>query len=364
MGASTVSAYAQLQVRVRVQYSRLLTPQRLQELMQVENFEALLSSLLDTAYAPYLEKVDRSLLTPRRVVYQLRCRLAASYEKLIKFTPDPGHQLLMQLWSLYEVDNLKATLRGIEHQSSWEQVLYLLSPGEKYWTVTFDKLQDMMRSDDIATALEVLRGTLYYEPLAHALNRYQDEESLFPLEAALDLDYYRELWKSMQQLTGNDRQQALRLIGPVIDKDNLLGAIRYRIYHRMSTQEIINYTLPFGYRVQDAHIRAIAAGEDIGAVVRGIYPRLLLAAVDFEAAPGLALRALEVELNRQIVRRCRIVFRGAPFHIGLPVAYLLLHEHEIENLTALIEAKDSRLPLEMIKSVVDFIPLDSQLERS
>ncbi len=336
----------------------------MQELLRDENFEALLSALLDTAYAPYLEKIDRSLLTPRRVVYQLHCRLATIYEKLIGFTPDPGRQLLVQLWRLDEVDNLKATLRGIEHQSSWEQVLYLLAPGEKYRVVTPAKLRAMLRSDDIAAALEVIRATFYYDPLAHALKRYQEEGSLFPLEVALDLDYRRRLWESVQQLSGDDHQQALRLIGPVIDKDNLLWAIRYRVYHHMSTQEIINYTLPFGYRVRDAHIRAIAEGEDIGAVVQSIYPNFSASLGNFSQSPGAALRGLEGALNRRIMRRCHATFGGNPFHIGLPVAYLLLHEHEIENLTALIEAKDSQLPVEMIKSVADFMPLDGQLERS
>ncbi|MEA3308014.1 MAG: V-type ATPase subunit, partial [Chloroflexota bacterium] len=209
------------------------------------------------------------------------------------------------------------------------------------------------------------RETPYYDPLVHALKRYQVERNLFPLEAALDLDYRRKLWESMQQLTGNDYQQALRLIGPVIDMDNLLWAIRYRVYHQMSMQEIINYTLPFGYRVRDAHIRAIAAGEDLATVVRSIYPGLSTAVLgSFSQSPGAALHSLEKALNRRIVRRCRVAFSGDPFHIGLPVAYLLLHEHEIEDLTAVIEAKDSRLPLEMLKSVVDFNPMANQAERS
>ena len=43
----------------------------------------------------------------------------------------------------------------------------------------------------------------------------------------------------------------------------MVWAIRYRVYHHLSEEEIINYPLPFGYQVRDEDIRAIAAGLDV-----------------------------------------------------------------------------------------------------
>jgi len=45
--------------------------------------------------------------------------------------------------------------------------------------------------------------------------------------------------------------------------NNLMWVIRYKIYHQLSEEEVINYTLPFGYRVRDEDVRAIAAGADL-----------------------------------------------------------------------------------------------------
>jgi len=39
--------------------------------------------------------------------------LGVIYGKLIRFTPEPGRDLILELWRLYEIDNLKAVLRGI-----------------------------------------------------------------------------------------------------------------------------------------------------------------------------------------------------------------------------------------------------------
>jgi len=204
-------------------------------------------------------------------------------------------------------------------------------------------------------AIERIRHTAYYETLLHALERYEAEQNLFPLEVALDLDYRRAIWQAIHNLKGMDHEHALRLVGTLIDSDNLLWAARYRIYHRLSTQEIINYTLPFGYQVRDEDIRAIAASAEgdfnaILKVVRRLYPDL--EALD-DVTPQHRLAALERALNRRMVRLCRKAFSGDPFHIGVQVAYLILLEYELRDLTAIVEAVASGLSVETLATVID-----------
>ena len=351
MSMQEVSAYSLVHATVRALYSTMLTPETWEALMVAQDFDALLSALSKTVYGPYL-LMERQELTPRRTVYQIRWHLSDVYEKLIRLTPEPGQQLLLQLWRLYEVDTLKATLRGVEAGASWDQVRHLLHPMTRYITLTAADMEKMVRSDDVARAIELIRHTPYYETLIHALERYRAEKNLFPLEVALDLDYCRGLWQSINQLVGIDHEQALRIVGTMLDVDNLLWAIRYRVYHHLSEQEIINYTLPFGYQVRDRDIRAIAAGADIVQVVRPIYPAVEgLGRLSEQPEAGLA--AIELSLQRHIVKTCRVAFIGYPFHVGIPAAYLLLNEHEIRDLTVLIEAKASRLPAEMFASMLE-----------
>ena len=232
----------------------------------------------------------------------------------------------------------------------------------RYVTLTSATLERMVQTGDVTRAIERIRHTPYYDTLAHALERYQAEGNLFPLEIALDLDYRRGLWQSIHLLTGRDHEQALRTVGTVLDVDNLLWAIRFRVYHRLSEQEIINYTLPFGYQVHDEDIRAIARGADIAQVVARIYPDIS-GIRQFSEQPSTKLAALESALQRHIVEICRAAFMGYPFHIGIPVAYLQLNEYEIRDLTVLIEAKDSRLPTEAFAPMLEIQPLSGWTEQ-
>jgi len=350
MSVQDVKAYSLVHATVRALYSTMLAPEIWDTLVQAQDLDTLLSGLSKTVYGPYLQ-IKRQELTPRRAVYQIRWHLADVYEKLIRLTPEPGQQLLLQLWRIYEVDNLKATLRGVETGASWDQVRHLLRPMAKYTTLTTANMEEMIRSGDVVRAIGLIRHTPYYDTLVHALERYRAERNLFPLEVALDLGYHRGLWQSINQLTGIDHEQALRIVGTMLDVDNLLWAVRYRVYHHLSEQEIINYTLPFGYQVRDEDIRAIAAGADIAQVVRHIYPDAAVPPLISGGEGGLAV--LEPSLQRHIVKMCRAAFIGYPFHIGIPVAYLLLNEHEIKDLTVLIEAKASRLPTEVFASMLE-----------
>ena len=356
MAAQGIDAYALVHATVRALRTELLSPEAWTALIQAESYDAVLDSLEKTVYGPYLDiPGGHARLTPRRLIYQLRWHLSDMYVKLIGLVPEPGRQLLVELWHHYEVDNVKAVLRGIETGAAWEQILFLLEPMGKYTALALSDLEAMAKSSDVAQAIERTRRTPYYNTLSHALERYRTEQNLFPLEVALDLDYRRRLWESIHKMKGRDRQEALRTVGNELDVDNLLWAIRYRVYHHLSSEEIINYTLPMGYQVKDEDIRAIAAGENIAQVVKKIYPSL--EGVDsFAAQPEAHIEELEHALRRYIVDACRAAFVGYPFHIGIPLAYLWLNEYEINDLTVLVEAKASGLGPEVFLSKLNMLP--------
>jgi vacuolar-type H+-ATPase subunit C/Vma6 len=207
----------------------------------------------------------------------------------------------------------------------------------------------MVEAGSVGTAVNQLRGTPYYDTLSHAMQRYTAEQSLFPLEVALDLNYWRKLWGDVNRLSGEDRAQSLRIVGSLLDMNNLMWAIRYRVYHHLSEEEVINYTLPFGHRVRDEDIRAIAAGADLPHVVARTYPEL--ADVDtLLHEPRSGLPKLELQLQRRLAVQSRAAFIGYPFHIGIPLAYVVLNELEIQDLTVLVEAKSERMPAEEFQS--------------
>lgn len=345
MANSGVSGYAAISARVRAMYSYLLSPQDFARLSDVPDFSLLIAQLKQTAYGPYLESLKEKDLTPRQVDLQIKGRLADSYYSVIHMAPENHRSLLKQLYLNFEIGNLKAILRGIVTNPNWERIRGILFP---MGSLTVLPAQAMVESGSVGSAVELLQGTLYGETLSFAMKRYSAEQNLFPLEVALDLFYWWQLWQEAKRLQGSDRDHALRIVGSLMDMNNLMWVIRYRVYHGLSEEELINYTLPFGYRVRDVDVRSVAAGADIASIVERVYPGIEgVNALLEEPRRGLPL--LEIQLKRNLARQCLSAFMGDPFHIGVPLAFLVLSGLEIQDLTVLIEAKSSNMPEEDYK---------------
>jgi len=324
--------------------ANMLSPQDMIRLSDTADFPSLVSALRSTAYGPYLESLKDKELNPRRAIIQVKSKLASSFNSVIQMSPDQTRPLVKQLYRYFEVGNLKAILRSIATVSSWNAEMALW---DRVREVLFPlgsssvlPVQAMMESGSIGSAVDLLRGTPYEDVLSFAMKRYSAEQNLFPLEVALDLSYWRRLWAEAGKLTGQDHEQGVKIIGSLLDMNNLMWAFRYKVYHKLSEEELINYTLPFGHRVRDEDLRAIAAGADIAAIVSRIYPSITDVNTLLER-PQAGLPKLEILLKRQLMKQCMSAFLGSPFHIGIPLAFLVLSDLEIQDLVVLIEAKSS-----------------------
>ncbi len=343
--AGGVSGYAAISSRVRAMYADLLSPQDIVRLSDTPDFSSLFTSLKGTAYGPYLDGLKDKDINPRKTVAQIKSRVARSYYSVVQMSPIETRPLVKQLYRYFEVGNLKAVLRSIvavqrsAEASLWDRVRDVLFP---LGADTVIPAQAMVESGNIASAVDLLNGTPYEEALAFAMKRYSTEQNLFPIEVALDLSYWRRLWAEAKKLTGADREHGVKIIGSLVDMNNLMWAVRYKVYHKLSEEEVINYTLPFGYRVQDSDIRAIAAGADIASTISRLYPGISdVNAMLEDLKTGLP--KLEVILKRALLKRCLAAFVGSPFHIGIPLAFLVMSDLEVQDLIVLVEAKSTNL---------------------
>jgi V/A-type H+-transporting ATPase subunit C len=344
MAPEATTGFAAITARVRVMYSTLLNRQDFTNFSESSDLETLLTQLKHTAYGPYLERAKDKELTARRAAFLMRTRMSELFHSIINGSPEYTRPVLTQLYDYYQVNNLKAILRGIVTDSTWDRVRFVLFP------VIGDNVlpaEQMLESRNVAQAIEMINSTQYYETLIFAMKRYSVEQSLFPIEVALDLDYWRNLWKQVKSLPKSDQDYAAKIIGPMLDMNNLMWAIRYRTYHHLSEEEIINYTLPIGYRVSNDDIHAVAAGADIEQIVKRIFPDIV--GVD-EMLSNLqtGLPRLELQLQKRVAAQCHSAFVGNPFQIGIPLGFLVLLDMEIQDLVVLLEGKSNQLPNEEI----------------
>src|SRR6185369_14754236 len=158
--AGGVADYAAISARVRAKYAELLTPQDIVRLSEAPDFLALFNLLKGTAYGRYLEGLKDKDINPRRVIFQIKRKLADAFNSVVQMAPVQTRPLVKQLFRYYEIGNLKAVLRGIVTVSTWntdaalwDRVRDVLFP---LGSASVLPAQAMIESGSVASAVDLL----------------------------------------------------------------------------------------------------------------------------------------------------------------------------------------------------------------
>jgi V/A-type H+-transporting ATPase subunit C len=330
----SATLYARPNALVRALVARLLTPEQKRSLIGTPGLEETLRLLAGTPYGPELEAASRDGGPLFPVERALQRSLIAAYERVLHTLGGAPQRLVVEMLRRLEVDNLKAILRGLARGAVPDEVRALLLPLGRHSRLPVDRLLSVT---NVGAAVAALSDLPVGRVLRDALPRYERERSLFPLEVALDLSYYRQLWATAESLAGGDREDALRLLGTRYDTTNVDWMLRYKVVYGLSAVEIYNYALPYGRRIDDRVIRQAGAAPDLAGLIDALPEpyRGLLAPL----AGTRELWSLEVTLNRLLQREARGALTGYPFHIGTMLGYLWLKEGEVHDLEAILEGK-------------------------
>jgi V/A-type H+-transporting ATPase subunit C len=329
--------YAAANARVHARLDLLLSPVTWQELLSVPDLSELFRILTGTVYGQVLGSISVEQLEADRIERALWQYLARAYRAPIRFAPSGPQKLIDWLWRRFELDNLKMVLRGVQRGRPAQHIRERLVPLGPASELPWDNL---VEAPSVSAIVEHLEGTFYGRVLDPALDRYLREELLFVLEVVLDRSYYRRLLDMSEDLWGRDKREARLFVGTIVDCENVLWAFRYRIYYNLGPEEILNYTLRRGVRVDLEVIRSIALGAGILETVEQVWD---------EELPGLdrlvgsteqeALDELELIFQRYQYDLARQAFGGYPLHLGTILAYEILIETEVHDLVSIIEGK-------------------------
>ncbi len=339
-----VLRYSRPNAELRGMVSRLLSPAQIRALAAAPDLEGALRMLMDTPYQPRLSTLPEGVAAVAAAERVLLESLVESYQRVALLLRGRAAALVIEMSRRWDLDNLKAILRAKVRGEPAEVVRSLLVPLGRLSQLP---LEDLLRAEDVEAIARALEGTEFEQPLRHSLPRYAAEGSLFPVETALDLHYYRRLWATVVDLPPSDRQKAEPMMGTRYDLLNVEWIVRYRLLYGLSPEETFNYTLPHGRHIDDAVVRHAAAAdgmEGIAAALPEPY-RSLLAGLGTAPDP---IERLGVLTQRYLVGVARAALAGYPFHVGVAIAFLWLKEAEAHDIRAALEAKRYDRPPEAI----------------
>jgi len=321
--------FSYINAKIRSLKSQLLTQSDYESLIRAKGYNGLAEYLKCTSYHKDIGDGISSYDELIEIIYR---KLFEDYIKLIDSLSARIRQLILHLYQRYELENLKVILRSICYSRQTKPIKKLLFPLIKYHTFFED---DLLRSKDIIELVLKLKGTWYYEPLDNSLYRFESEGETFPLEMALDLTYYKQLWENVSSLSRKDQKIAKAILGTQMDALNILWIIRFKERYHFSPEEILNYSLANGTHISKKVRKQLAYSidqRDIVSHLEGTPYGKILQGTDDPEISYVRLLQYTLFLVQKNWHRC-------PFQIGTILDYIFFKEMEIKDLITITEGK-------------------------
>jgi V/A-type H+-transporting ATPase subunit C len=348
--------YAATNARVRGLYAALLDDDTWSGLVASPELPTTVAAFRNTPYAEVIREAETmGDLSLEQIERRMWGRAAANVRKTMSLLGGSARALLLVWWQHFELENLKALFRGFDQGMEPSAIRRFLISLSDDLTLSWETL---LHERSVINLIDRLSNTRYINPLRNALPVYQRERSLFPIEIALDIRYYRDLAAAIGDLGGSDRAAARRILGTHLDILNILWAYRYRLSYGLSAEEIVNYTLWRTIRTDATLVREIALGADPRDILVRVWGP---SAVDLSLLQGISLSSdastailprLELTLERFWRRLALRELEGYPFGLGAVLGYLVLQELEVHDLVTLLEGKSMGWKQERISQLL------------
>jgi V/A-type H+-transporting ATPase subunit C len=241
----------------------------------------------------------------------------------------------------YEIINLK---RCIRHQVAGLPPAELRNSLIDIGDMEELPLDELLRAENAEEVLRRLEGTPYADMARHAREVYEEQHSLFDLEAVLDSQYYRGLFDHYKALSENDRQPLTKLLGALADQVNLVWLLRYRFVFGLAPPHAYLLLIPSGQMLKQSQLLELVQMEKAADVIQSLPAPLLESLGD-----ATSIVAVEKIMDKRTQRVAHRILRHTQFNLARAIAYLALRERQILKVHAALKGRILGLDEESIR---------------
>ncbi|SER25438.1 V-type ATP synthase subunit C [Natrinema salaciae] len=276
------------------------------------------------------------------IEYALNRNLAKHFQDLLDWSKGRLYDLIARYLRKFDVWNLKTIFRGIYTDSSPEEIRTDLIQAGELDDATIERLFEVDTIDD---AIEVLRRTVYYEPLTEAYEEFEETGALVPLENALDREFYENLLADVSRGPGDEPQEGpeakyIEFLQAEIDFRNARNALR--LARSGADLDPASYYIEGGVLFDRSELSRLVADYD--ALVDHIadnkrYGDRLSGAMD-RLRDADSLIQFEHALDAALLEYADTLSSIYPTSVSAVLSYILAKEREIENIRAIARGRE------------------------
>lgn len=283
-----------------------------------------------TSYGKYLSQTDIRLLHRVEIETFLSNGVYEDFKKLYRFADQNQRFYLKLYFKTFEIEFLKKCIRKIMNQTG--SLINIVSPDIFFKEHTHLNTDAILSAYSIPELTELLKGTEYYD-IIFTVFAYQSS-SAFDYELALNLYYYRTVWKTLsKKCCGLDADILTHSYGIRIDLLNLTSIYRGRFHFQLDAFKVLALTIPCSYKLKKAELSALVQSSSVAEFNEILADTYYGRHFSIENADKLIQNYEAVSWNVH-----KKATKTYPYTIAAIFAYLVAKEEERKKLICALEA--------------------------
>jgi V/A-type H+-transporting ATPase subunit C len=356
-----MSGYDYGNARLRARKSQLLTKRELDALAETASPQGLVSALIKTAYRKPVEAALARASGMNCIAEALRYDLVNTVGTVRAFFTGQAGEMAAIVVRAYDIQNLKAILRGLSKQATTGEILSILLPiGDLQSPV----LAELASCPSPRAAIDVLasQGSVYAQPLLK-LRGEKPGAGIPEMELALERWFFQETYQYLERVrrAGGLLFSAMQLEADII---NLLTVLRFA--HAPEERKFLREWLDadgFDHlfvgpgKVAFTTLAHAGSQDTVSAALE------VLAETPYASALGVGLKAyaqsvLLSDFERQL-KRFRLTWMSRqissdPLGIGVLLGYVALKVNEVSNIRWIAQGTNLGLGAEAIRRGLEY----------
>ncbi len=282
-----------------------------------------------TAYYEVLADVDTRNIHRGLLENLLKHSMVKNIDKISHYFTGVYKDFINALYAKYEIRELKVVARAVYNGRDASDYRGNVFIG-KYSRINVDKIYEAKSIRDIIFALKGSEFHKFLMPLADG----DLTENPFRFEMVLDMSYYTILQNKWNKLSKRDVDILQHAQGIIADLLNIQWIYRGIKFYRFSPEELLNYTIDIGFRLDFNKLKGLCYSkniEEFNDIVKTTNYSFM-----FKSDETTDIY-MERRMERYIYYELKALMKSSSFSIISAFVYIIFLDFEVRDIISIAE---------------------------
>lgn len=289
-----------------------------------------------TAYSEVLADVEVESIHRGMLENLVKQNMVKNIDRIIHYFTGEYRDFIKTLYAKYEIEELKVIARAVyngKNPADFRNGAFI----GKFSGLDQNKVFTAKQVRDIIYALE---GSEFYKFLIPLVDG-DFTENLFRFEMVMDMSYYTILQREWSKLSKRDMSILQHAQGIIADLRNIQWIYRGIKFYRLSPEELLNYTINIGYRLDFNLLKALCYAQSLEEFFRLVKTTRYSFMFKEDETTDIYM---ERRMERHIYFELRALVRNNNLSIISAFAFIIFLEYEVKDIISIVEAIRYRIP--------------------